>query len=429
VIYLINEKGDENMKVARFKFIIVTGIVLIMLMLAGCTGTNADTNTTTSLFQGSTSGLVFDNTGHEGEFAVVSYLGNSENVIIGSTYYGYPVTSISADVFSNAEVTVTKITLPDSIVMIEAGAFASAEFEEFTVPVSLTYFAQAFGAYRGDVSIKLAESHPTLKEVTIGGHKAIVNLDETELMFVFDTSLPDETFTIPDTYVEIAPYAFSGTSYMKVVVPSSVSTIGTFAFSGMECEEIDLPDSLEVIETATFIDTPDAVINIPVNVKTIGAYAFCNSGFTGELVLPEGVETVGEGAFNANRLTSIVLPSTLTNLAPGFFANDGALLEHANCVTRITFNSIGFTMNAYSMRFYLQQFIYLNYAGQGYWQSCDDDVQITIVLPVEYQDAFSLERSFTYAWNTEFNFGYSYTDFLYRGFSTESFIYAYEGDQ
>ncbi|HPF42747.1 MAG TPA: hypothetical protein PLP02_04570, partial [Bacillota bacterium] len=165
------------MKVSRFKFIIVSVIVLIMFMLTGCTETNADTDTTTSLFQGSTSGLVFDNTGLESEFAVVNYLGTSENVIIGSTYYGYPVTSISADVFSNAKVTVTKISLPDSIVMIEAGAFASTELEEFTVPVSLTYFAQAFGAHRGDISIKLAENHPTLKEVKIGGHKAIVNLD------------------------------------------------------------------------------------------------------------------------------------------------------------------------------------------------------------------------------------------------------------
>lgn len=63
------------------------------------------------------------------------------------------------------------------------------------------------------------------------------------------------------------------------------------------------------------------------NIKSIGDYSFEESGLEGDLVIPEGVETIGNGAFmRCQSLTSVVVPASLTSVLGQFaFSNCGAL--------------------------------------------------------------------------------------------------------
>lgn len=67
----------------------------------------------------------------------------------------------------------------------------------------------------------------------------------------------------------------------------------------------------------TDVTVPGMIDGLPVT--EIDAYAFCNSGIE-TLTVSEGIETVGQDAFyNCQSLTSVTLPKSLKNIAPGMF--------------------------------------------------------------------------------------------------------------
>jgi hypothetical protein len=54
---------------------------------------------------------------------------------------------------------------------------------------------------------------------------------------------------------------------------------------------------------------------------------FDNSGLSGNLVIPEGIETIGNCAFNQCKITSVTLPSTIKRIEDGSFRNCSELTE------------------------------------------------------------------------------------------------------
>jgi hypothetical protein len=72
---------------------------------------------------------------------------------------------------------------------------------------------------------------------------------------------------------------------------------------------------------ASEITIPQTIDGLPVT--AIGDDAFDNKGLTG-LILPEGLETIGFFSFTSNRLTSLIIPDTVTKIT-GAFSNN--LLE------------------------------------------------------------------------------------------------------
>ncbi|MCR5121501.1 MAG: leucine-rich repeat protein [Ruminococcus sp.] len=83
----------------------------------------------------------------------------------------------------------------------------------------------------------------------------------------------------------------------KAVIAKGVTSIGDCSFSGFSLESFSIAGS----------------------VKIIGEYAFYDSGSFTEINIPEGVETIKEGAFanNNGRNIKLSLPSTLRTLEDG----------------------------------------------------------------------------------------------------------------
>lgn len=61
-------------------------------------------------------------------------------------------------------------------------------------------------------------------------------------------------------------------------------------------------------------------------ITSIGNYAFENEEFTGEgitsVIIPDSVTSIGNGAFEANKLTSINIPNSVKNMGISVFANN-----------------------------------------------------------------------------------------------------------
>lgn len=187
----------------------------------------------------------------DGAMAITVYFGDAEIVNIPEEINGAKVTSISGIAGKD---NVIKVTIPDSVKVIERQAFAGAE---------------------------------NLKEVVMGNNVEIIS------NCAFDHANKLEIINIPDSVTEIGEQAFTSAGIKSFTIPSGVSEIkrGTFALSDIES------------------------ITIPSNVKVIGERAFEDCKKLSSVTIEEGVETIEKQAFDGDdSLKEIVLPASLTNI-------------------------------------------------------------------------------------------------------------------
>ena len=124
--------------------------------------------------------------------------------------------------------------------------------------------------------------------------------------------------TIPEGVTRIEYYAFSGCSSLtSITIPKSVTSIGDWAFEG--CSSI----------AAVHISSIEAWCKISFGRNSYDSnplrYAhnlYLNGELITELVVPEGVTSIGEMAFCAcSSLTAITLPMSVTSI--GYYAFEG----------------------------------------------------------------------------------------------------------
>lgn len=90
---------------------------------------------------------------------------------------------------------------------------------------------------------------------------------------------------------------------------SPVTAIGDGAFTVSKTTSIQLPKTITKIGMMAFMGSTDTIINLAdlENLTYIGAYAFVDTGLSGDLVLPESVTDIGAGAFSMTDITSLHL--------------------------------------------------------------------------------------------------------------------------
>ena len=178
-----------------------------------------------------------------------------------------------------------------------------------------------------------------------------------------------ETITVGGktyTVTAIGENAFGGRSQLSsVTMPATITTIGNWAFNGCEnLKDINLPEGLVTIGESALSRTAITSLTIPSTVTTIGNWAFDNTALTSlvipatvtsigegivneckqlksitlsckeirqnmlgwnltalsEVILNEGVETIGEGAFSNLGITSLTIPSSVTTIGNWAFS-------------------------------------------------------------------------------------------------------------
>ena len=169
-----------------------------------------------------------------------------------------------------------------------------------------------------------------------------------------DIVIPDSVVYENQTYhvTTIGASAFASSKKLQSVkIPNSVTTIDEQAFA--ECrniKEIPLPDSLKTIGAMAFYHSAELEsINIPASLEYVGPYVFekceglksvyikdlkawCGLSWTNgnpltyahslyingeeakDIVIPEGVPTIGKAAFTGCNMTSITIPNTVTSI-------------------------------------------------------------------------------------------------------------------
>lgn len=130
-----------------------------------------------------------------------------------------------------------------------------------------------------------------------------------------------ESVELPEKLETIGDRAFLNNKLTSVIFPETVTSIGLQAFALNDLSEVVLPDSVTSLGGAAFSNNIHLTkVQLSANLKVIPATAFgitlantLNVGLV-QLTIPEGVESIGSGAFGGHEIHTLALPVSLKKI-------------------------------------------------------------------------------------------------------------------
>ena len=260
---------------------------------------------------------------------------NTAKNMTGTSYDDGAAFALNSNLTLYARWTVTADKAADAIKNLESGEHTFSIVGEISV-LNLALIISAIEDNTNEAKINL----------DLGSATVLEQLPES----VFASNQNLAGIVLPENLTDIPSDSFYYCQSLKsVVIPNSVKTIGTHAFE--ECtalSEIEIPDSVTEIGVCAFNNSgisavkigkglnaiPDSFLSkgklkkltVPSNIKSIGDYAFSNNVGTSiderylkEVILEEGVETIGQGAFYNSGLVSVTIPKSVKSIGDSAF--------------------------------------------------------------------------------------------------------------
>ncbi len=246
---------------------------------------------------------------------------NSVTLSIPSTIGGRRVTKISKGAF-NSRIYLVSIYIPDSVKVIEDGAFRGTRaLKEVNVDSNNTNYT------------------------SVGG--LLYTKDMQTLVLCPTKAKAGESFTCPSTLKRIGAYAFydsKDAGLKNIFFNEGLEEIGSYAFYLNETiTSVDFPSTLKVIKDHAFYGptysteddddyfSPQGVlktVKFNEGLEEIGEAAFANQYFENTFTLPASVKTLGDYAFvNCTAITKFIFPAGLENYGKNVFAGCTGILD------------------------------------------------------------------------------------------------------
>ncbi len=144
----------------------------------------------------------------------------------------------------------------------------------------------------------------------------------------------DEEIKIPtksrqgDVVISIGMHAFYTADFVKkVIIPDTVTEIGNSAFEFTNITEITIPDSVTFIDEHAFKNCSNlTTVNMSGGKNTvIGKGAFSRCYGLKEIIIPEGVTTIGRDCFYSSGIENVSLPISLSKIGGNAFNSCSSL--------------------------------------------------------------------------------------------------------
>lgn len=240
------------------------------------------------------------------------------------------------------------INLPKSVIKMGVNAFSGSNvmFDRLVIPVGVAEIPK--GCFSECKGIKEIILPPTLQKIGVGdfsgtGIKKIeLPSNITEISdALFKGSLLEE-ITLPQSVASIGEEAFYDSNLQRIVLHDGIKYVGKRAFYNNKLEEIIFPDTqIEFGEDVFYecdnlkqVTIPDWMTVIPGGMfsfchelenvifpdglREISATAFWGSPLK-EIVVQEGLETIGNLSFSLGNFESITLPASVKSIGRGAF--------------------------------------------------------------------------------------------------------------
>jgi len=254
------------------------------------------------------------------------------------------IKSIAADAF-DGDSSLASLTIPASVTRIDPNAFGSAAI------TTLRFMGPIDAGSIDNGTVKLPSprrdgyapgdwySDPTFttKVGDPGSEYSVTAATTLYAKWIRDIGIPDDgtydcqtgtpSNATPNYKITGGAVSAGDACVGLVVIPTGVTIIDSAAFKMSETVTgINLPASLTTIRDEAFMHVSYMnSITIPDGVSSIGRGAFDTSWLT-SITIPDGVSSIEEGTFKDNELlTSVTLPAGLTNISSDAFNGVRAL--------------------------------------------------------------------------------------------------------
>ena len=228
------------------------------------------------------------------------------------------IKAINSMTFINAGL--QRVTLPEGLKEIRNSAFYETKLEEITLPDGLEVLGN--DAFNGCAKLNKVKLPNNLLKIDANAFNRCTNLKDIHL---------------PETLLEIENGAFYGCSRLSSInIPDSVTSIGNGVF-----DNCPLLDNMKIDNNRVYsLNKNNDLVELPTGrmvffrskVITPEMKGIPNGAFAGdlmkELIIPEGIESIGVGAFeNCLLLKKISLPSSLKEINANAFRGCISLKE------------------------------------------------------------------------------------------------------
>lgn len=238
------------------------------------------------------------------QVTIVKYEGTQADVVIPEEIEGYPVTKISSGIFSeNNEI--QSLTITGNICEIGEDAFKGLDnLERVTISTK-----------QKEIKGLDFSENQSLRLVEMSGALEVLNSQ----IFSGCSSLVKVVF--PPNLKEIGGGAFSGTGIESMVVPDSVSELGIEVFSSCEnLKSVILSKNMKIVPAEAFWgDRNLREVTLYNGIEIIGEAAFEFSGIE-KINLPSTLKLIKKEAFHGVHLTELDVPSSVTEIEEGALA-------------------------------------------------------------------------------------------------------------
>ncbi len=238
---------------------------------------------------------IYDSTTESYTVNDIPLVSTIDYIRIPSTYNdgtngSHPVKKIGfATPLTSYNTNIKSIIIPNSVTKIAMGSLLGmSELESLTIPASVT----------------------SIEEGSLSGCNSLTNIIISGNNFEF----------VGNCLIDVNNESvIFGAGNPTIPSDGSVTKIGAYAF----------------YELTTLTD-----ITIPTTITSIGNFAFASTGLT-EIIIPNGIETIPQGAFkDCTSLTTVVIPSTVTTIKTEAFYGCSSLQNAYFAGTETQWNAI-----------------------------------------------------------------------------------------
>ncbi len=263
---------------------------------------------------------------------ITGYTGNAAELEIPGEIESLPVTVIADRAFYNC-ISLTSVTIPDSVIAIGNSAFYSCDsLTGVTIPDGVTVIGrEVFEDCHKLTSIDVAQNNPSYADVDG------VLFDKTMTKLIqYPNGSGRVSYEIPDSVTAIDDRAFFRCSGLtSVTIPNSVTAIGNGAFwlcfNLMSIDVAQDNPSYVGMDGVLFDKTMTKLIqypigngrksyNIPDSVTEIGECSFFGCKSLSEVTMSNSVTIIGVWAFSScTGLANVTIPGNGTGIYTGTF--------------------------------------------------------------------------------------------------------------
>ncbi len=217
------------------------------------------------------------------------------------------LTTINSDAFYGCS-NLSNVNLHEGLTTIYMRAFYNCKLDTIVIPSTVTSIGN--GAFKGN---------PTTS-VTWLPKTCSIGTDDSAPFY--STSSKISSFVFGDSVQTIPSYLCKNMSLLDtVVLPPSVKSLGQCAFANCtNLKSINLPVTQKTLPVSFFEGCTELEsIELPATLTKISTYAFYGCTKLANVNLHEGLTTIEQSAFYNCKLTSLTIPSTVTSIGNGAF--------------------------------------------------------------------------------------------------------------